>query len=82
MLGLDPDPQALWPGSGVRRRGIGRPARAAADAVLAHCLALLDAAAEACVAVKLQLARFEVYGAAGWAALEEVAAHARASACW
>ncbi len=43
----------------------------------AHCLALLDAAADACVAVKLQLARFEVFGAAGWATMSEVAEHAR-----
>lgn len=43
----------------------------------AHCLALLDAAAQACVAVKLQLARFELYGAAGWATMAEVAEHAR-----
>jgi len=37
----------------------------------------MDAAAEACVAVKPQLARFELLGAAGWAALEAVVAHAR-----
>ena len=43
----------------------------------AHCLALLDAAAGACVAVKLQLARFELFGAAGWATMTEVAEHAR-----
>jgi orotidine-5'-phosphate decarboxylase len=53
------------------------PAEAAAAAVLAHCRALLDAVAPACVAVKPQLARFEALGAAGWAALEAVAAYAR-----
>jgi len=37
----------------------------------------MDAAAPACVAVKPQLARFEALGAAGWAALEAVAAYAR-----
>src|SRR5207302_9058284 len=38
---------------------------------------LIDATAEACVAVKLQLARFEALGAAGWEAMCAVAAHAR-----
>lgn len=42
-----------------------------------HCRAVIDATAPACVAVKLQLARFELLGAAGWRALEAVAAHAR-----
>ena len=48
-----------------------------AAAVLAHCLALIDAAAPACVAVKPQLACFERLGAPGWLALEHVCAHAR-----
>jgi orotidine-5'-phosphate decarboxylase len=39
---------------------------------------LIDAAAPACVAVKLQLARFEVLGAPGRAAMGDVAEHARA----
>jgi orotidine-5'-phosphate decarboxylase len=50
-----------------------------AAAVLAHCLALIDAAGPACVAVKPQLACFERLGAPGWLALEHVAVHARAS---
>ncbi len=54
-------------------------AHAAAAAVQAHCCALIDATAHACVAVKPQLARFEVFGAAGRAALGAVAAHARAA---
>ena len=62
VLGLDPDPAALWPGSG--------------DDVGAHCRAAIDAAGPACVAVKPQLACFERLGAAGWAALEEVVRHA------
>ncbi len=45
----------------------------------AHCCALIDAAAQACVAVKPQLARFEVLGAPGRAALGVVAQHARAA---
>jgi orotidine-5'-phosphate decarboxylase len=46
-------------------------------AVLAHCRALIDATAHACVAVKPQLARFEVLGAPGRAALGAVVEHAR-----
>ena len=77
VLGLDPDPAALWPAHGSRDAQ-GSPAERAAEAVLAHCRALIDATAAACVAVKLQLACFERLGAPGWAALEAVAAHARA----
>jgi orotidine-5'-phosphate decarboxylase len=50
----------------------------AAAAVLAHSLALVDAAGPASVAVKPQLAFFEQLGFAGWLALEAVCAHARA----
>jgi orotidine-5'-phosphate decarboxylase len=50
-----------------------------AAAVLAHCLALIDAAGPACVAVKPQLACFERLGAPGWLALEHLCAHARAN---
>jgi orotidine-5'-phosphate decarboxylase len=53
------------------------PAAAAAAAVLAHCRALIDATAEACVAVKPQLARFEALGAPGREALGAVVEHAR-----
>ena len=45
--------------------------------MLAHCLALIDAAAPACVAAKPQFAFFEQLGSAGWRALERVCAHAR-----
>jgi orotidine-5'-phosphate decarboxylase len=77
VLGIDPDPAALWPGVDGGD-GDGRsPRQAAGEAVLAHCRALIDATAEACVAVKLQLARFEVLGDVGWSVLEQVAAHAR-----
>ena len=77
MLGIDPDPGALWPGRGAQASAELTPAQAAAAAVLEHCKALMDAVAPACVAVKPQLARFEALGAAGWAALEAVAAYAR-----
>jgi orotidine-5'-phosphate decarboxylase len=76
VLGLDPDPGTLWPGAERAGSGPGAPADRAAAAVLHHCREVIDATAEACVAVKLQLARFELLGAPGWAALEEVAAHA------
>ena len=55
------------------------PAIEAAAAVLAHCLALIDAAAPACVAAKPQLACFERLGFAGALALEAVCARARAA---
>ncbi|HEX5309600.1 MAG TPA: orotidine-5'-phosphate decarboxylase [Solirubrobacteraceae bacterium] len=75
VLGLDPDPGALWPGCEPTRPG--SPVAGAAEAVLAHCRALIDAVAPACVAVKPQLARFEVLGATGWEALERTIHHAR-----
>jgi orotidine-5'-phosphate decarboxylase len=76
VLGLDPDPMALWPGLDVP--DVGSPAQRAAASVEAQCRALIDAAGPACVAVKPQLARFEVLGAPGWEALRAVVAHARA----
>ena len=51
----------------------------AAVAVLAHCRALIDAAAPACVAAKPQLAFFERLGAAGRLVLELTCDHARAA---
>jgi orotidine-5'-phosphate decarboxylase len=65
VLGLDPDPARLWPGSG--------------DDVAAHCRSVIDAAGPACVAVKPQVACFERLGAAGWEALQATVAHARAA---
>jgi orotidine-5'-phosphate decarboxylase len=73
-LGLDPHPAALWP-LGEPPAG-GSAAERAAGAFVAHCRAVIDAVAEACVAVKPQLACFERLGAPGWAALEAVVAHA------
>jgi orotidine-5'-phosphate decarboxylase len=82
VLGLDPDPNALWPG--MEHHGQALPdgtlaAVRAAAAVRAHCEALIDAAGPACVAVKPQLARFEQFGAAGREALGAVCEHARAA---
>jgi orotidine-5'-phosphate decarboxylase len=80
VLGLDPDPAALWPG-GLEGRSSQDvevpPVQRAGVAILRHCLALIDAVAPACVAVKLQLARFEVLGATGQTILSALAAHAR-----
>jgi len=81
VLGLDPDPAALWPeavervagGSDAPHLARGR----AAEAVTAHCRAAIVAAGPACVAVKPQLACFERLGAPGWEALEQVVAIAR-----
>ena len=55
------------------------PALEAAAAVLAHSLALIDAAGPACVAAKPQLACFERLGFAGAVALDATCAHARAA---
>jgi orotidine-5'-phosphate decarboxylase len=81
VLGLDPDPAALWPGVLERFRGGsggGRFARATtAEAVVDHCRAAIVSVGPACVAVKLQLACFERLGAPGWEAMEQTVAIAR-----
>jgi orotidine-5'-phosphate decarboxylase len=81
VLGLDPDPVALWPVAIERVRGAGEGPHLArirtAEAVTRHCRAAIVAAGPACVAVKLQLACFERLGAPGWDALEQVAAIGR-----
>ena len=78
VLGIDPDLDSLWPqASEAAADARDDPGAWAAAAVRAHCRALIDAAAPACVAAKLQLARFEVLGAAAGATLAAVAAHAR-----
>ena len=79
VLGLDPDPARLWPDTVQRAPADGAPVRRAASAVAMHCIALIDAAGPACVAVKPQLACFERLGADGWAVLAAVVAHAGAS---
>jgi orotidine-5'-phosphate decarboxylase len=81
VLGLDPDPGALWPSSSITAHvsldGDAGAAERAAGAVLAYCCAVIDATAPAVVAVKLQMARFELLGAPGRGALAGVAEHAR-----
>jgi orotidine-5'-phosphate decarboxylase len=78
VLGLDPDPALLWPRALELAGGVDTPPAArAALAVVAHCALVLDAVAEECVAVKLQVACFERLGAPGWEALEKVVARAR-----
>lgn len=81
VLGLDPDPAALWPEAQDEDRGAtaGSVADRTAAAVERHCRAVVTAAGDACVAVKLQLACFERLGAPGWGALEGTAAAARAA---
>jgi orotidine-5'-phosphate decarboxylase len=80
VLGLDPDPAALWPEAhrhvSERHAGAPHPLHAAI-AVRVHCCALIDAAGPACVAVKPQLACFERLGTHGWETLDAVCAHAR-----
>jgi orotidine-5'-phosphate decarboxylase len=77
VLGLDPDPAALWPTAAATPASADRSsAQRTADAVAAHCRAAIDAAGPACVAIKPQLACFERLGAPGWQALEAAIAHA------
>ena len=81
VLGLDPDPAALWPEALERFGGAGEGGRFArahtAEAVVDHCRAAIVSAGPACVAAKLQMACFERLGAPGWEALEQTVAIAR-----
>ena len=72
VLGLDPDPAALWPVALEGDGGEGGAQERTARAVGRHCRAAIEAAGPAAVAVKLQLACFERLGAPGWSALAEV----------
>jgi orotidine-5'-phosphate decarboxylase len=79
VVGIDPDPWALWPAPSESREppaGTHSAAARATRAVLAHCRELIDAVAPACVAVKLQLACFERLQAPGWEALRQLVDHA------
>jgi orotidine 5'-phosphate decarboxylase subfamily 2 len=62
-LGIDPHPDALPEGLSPNAGGIEAFARG-----------VLDAAADQAVAVKVNIAFFEAFGAAGWAALERLRA--------
>jgi orotidine-5'-phosphate decarboxylase len=76
VVGLDPRLDLLP----LELRGdahVGRPA--AAEATARFCCGIIDAVAPHCVAVKPQLAFFEVLGADGIAAFERVAAYARSA---
>lgn len=77
VLGLDPDPAALWPSD--EQPEPGRPVEQAASAVYEHCFALMEAAGPSCVAIKPQLARFEVLGIAGLKMLKTLIAYAHDS---
>lgn len=85
VLGLDPDPERLWPaearhgGAGEALDADANPAARAAAVVLDHCRAVIDAVAPAVVAVKPQVACFERLGAPGWATLAAVVDHARSA---
>lgn len=81
VLGLDPDPAQLWPRAIELASAADSPPLAPAAraglAVALHCTLAIEAVAEQCVAVKLQVACFERLGAPGWGALREVAERAR-----
>ncbi len=77
VLGLDPDPQRLWP-EAERAAGDGPPEQQLARAVLTHCQLVIDAVAPAVVALKPQVACFERLGAPGRTVLGAVCDHARA----
>jgi orotidine-5'-phosphate decarboxylase len=70
VLGLDPDPSALWPDAVGEEPARAQPDDVAVLTVERHCRLAIDAAGPHCVAVKPQLACFERLGAPGWAALE------------
>ena len=80
VLGLDPDPAALWPAAvEAAEPASGGVAERTAEAVARHCELAIEAAGSACAAAKVQVACFERLGAPGWSALGRVAAAARAA---
>jgi orotidine-5'-phosphate decarboxylase len=80
VLGLDPDPDKLWPEAIARtaspEEDSADRAWLTAEAVAHHCALAIAAAGPSCVAVKPQLACFERLGSYGWAALEQTVAAA------
>ncbi len=79
VLGLDPDPQHLWPRAVdlARPRPGEPPAALAARALALHCALAIEATGAHCAAIKPQVACFERLGAPGWAALAETVERAR-----
>jgi orotidine-5'-phosphate decarboxylase len=76
VVGLDPRLELIP----VEVRGDAHLSRAqAADAVRRYCCGIIDAVCPSVAAVKLQLAFFEVHGADGFRAFEDVCAYARAA---
>jgi orotidine-5'-phosphate decarboxylase len=74
VVGLDPRLELLP----VELRGEAQHGqKGAAEAFTRFCNGIIDASAPYVIAVKPQLAFFELYGSAGVAALEEVCEHAR-----
>jgi orotidine-5'-phosphate decarboxylase len=72
VLGLDPDPNKLWPEAQADLgEDLTDPARRTAAAISRQCCVAIDAVASACVAVKFQTACFERLGPWGWEALGE-----------
>jgi orotidine-5'-phosphate decarboxylase len=77
VLGLDPDPAALWPVALEPGAISDDVASATAAAVTRHCRAAIDAAGPVCIAVKPQVACFERLGAPGWKALADTVAYSQ-----
>jgi orotidine-5'-phosphate decarboxylase len=89
VLGLDPDPSALWPvaveagavppahAGGEEAGAVHEIAELTAAAVERHCRAAIEAAGPHCVGVKPQVACFERLGAPGWRALANTIADAK-----
>lgn len=79
-VGLDPRPDLLPPGlrQGHQERHGPGPAGVAA-AFVEFNVAIIDAVAGTCAAIKPQAACYEAYGAAGFAALAATVAHAEAA---
>ncbi len=79
-VGLDPRPDLLPPSLRDRHRSaLGPGAEAVAAAFVEFNLAVIDAVAGRCAAIKPQAACYEAYGAPGFAALATTVAHAEAA---
>jgi orotidine-5'-phosphate decarboxylase len=79
-VGLDPRPELIPPtiaDAAIRRHG--DSADAVAAAFVETNIAIIDAVAGHCAAVKPQAACYEAYGVAGWQALKDTVRHANAT---